>query len=237
MPSTPIYNLPTEHPDDDQPGISLHGGPLGTEPILAEAVETELERIDTDLADALNRLALLEAGTSLPGWTPIQSGTSGAVAEFDIDLTDGGRFGIGAFELIRLHMRHDLNADGYVNVRINNDTAAVYRNARLVHDSLGNLDDSGHSSALNRWQLGPGGTNSTNNFTAIFFHMSGNFSHGFQSHGMQPSNTDSVHRIAEHWGSLTAALSAAPSTLRIFASDGATSFSNSWWWCEGYRLP
>jgi hypothetical protein len=240
MPNTPIYAFPFERPpfsgNPDEPGITLHGGSAGGNPILAEEVETEISRIDTDVADLQTRMAAMEAGTSMVGWVPVQDG-SNTGASFDIDLTDGGRFAVGEFALVRLHMRHDLDADGYVNVRINNDTAAVYRNARLVHDSLGNLDDSGHSAALNRWQLGPGGTNSTNNFVATFFHMNGNFLHGFQSHGMQPSNTDSVHRIAEHWGSLTAALSAAPSSLRIFATDGATSFSNSWWWAEGYRVP
>src|SRR5690554_6056755 len=46
MPSTPIYGLPYEA-ESDQPGVSLRA----PGPILAEAVETELERIDTDVAD------------------------------------------------------------------------------------------------------------------------------------------------------------------------------------------
>lgn len=50
MPLTPVYGLPYEAPGD-QPLHSLTGGSSGTEPILAEQVEAQLQRIDDDIAE------------------------------------------------------------------------------------------------------------------------------------------------------------------------------------------
>lgn len=50
MPNTPIYGLPFENPSE-QPGITLHGGVPPSSPILAEEVEEELQRIDTDVTN------------------------------------------------------------------------------------------------------------------------------------------------------------------------------------------
>lgn len=81
MPVTPIYNLPFEDPTQDEPGHTLDGGSLGTEPILAVAVEAELARIDGDVstvqaaqaANVLNPpIAALRRSTnqSIPSGTP-----------------------------------------------------------------------------------------------------------------------------------------------------------------------
>lgn len=49
MPETPIYGLPFENPVGQQPGVTLHGGSPPSSPILAEAVEAELARIEAIL--------------------------------------------------------------------------------------------------------------------------------------------------------------------------------------------
>jgi hypothetical protein len=242
MPQTPVFGLPFEE-EGDQPGITLNGGEFGTEVILAEAVETALLGLNAsiqtnaaDIATLTARVAALEAGTTIPGWTPIQAG-SNTGASFSIDLTDGGRFAVGEFELVRLFMRFDLDAEGMVNVRINGDSSAVYRMGRLVYDANGLLDDSGGFSALARWQIGHGATVSTNNLIATFFHMGANNLHNYQATSQRSSDSATTTRRGEFWGSLSSALAATPSSLFVFAADGATSFSNSWWWAEGYRLP
>ena len=64
MPETPIYGFPFEHPVDDEPGHTLDGGSLGTEPILAQEVEDELERIDGGITDLQTALAgLIDSDT------------------------------------------------------------------------------------------------------------------------------------------------------------------------------
>jgi hypothetical protein len=251
MPETPIYSLPFEHSVDDEPGHTLDGGALGTEPILAEAVETELERIDTDLTDALTRLDLLEAGTSMVGWVPIKAGNNTG-ATFDIDLTDGGRFAVGAFDLLRLHMRYDLDATGVIGCRINGDTGAKYSFGTRQLDAANpsgdltafpisqaglGIDDITHVSPTSSWRIGQGGTVSTNNLMATFFHTNGDNFIGYQAKSTRMSTSGTTHAIADHWGALTTAIGAAPSFLRLFLGGGATSFTNAWWWAEGYRLP
>jgi hypothetical protein len=255
MPSTPTYGFPYEDPAD-QPGISITGGPLGTEDILAEAVEAEVERIDNTVTDHESRLALLEAGTSMVGWVPVQAGSSSG-ASFDIDLTDGGRFSAGEFALVRLHMRFDLDTTGGVLARINNDTGGnvyVY-GARtldatnpadpiaisstpfnLTRAALG-VDQLIHQDGVSAWQIGWGGTVSSNVLEAEFFHMNGNNLHAFMSRSVRQSTSATTHAESTHWGFLPSALSAAPSSIRILPGSGATNIEQAWWWAEGFRVP
>jgi hypothetical protein len=43
-------------------------------------------------------------------------------------------------------------------------------------------------------------------------------------------------RWGKHWGNVSG-LAAAPSTLRLVVANGATQFTNAWWWVEGFRTP
>jgi hypothetical protein len=250
MPSTPTYGFPYEDPAD-QPGISITGGPLGTEDILAEAVEAEVERIDNTVTDHESRLTLLEAGTSMVGWVPVQAGSSSG-ASFDIDLTDGGRFAVGEFALVRLHMRFDLDATGSVVARINNESASVYYFGQRTLDAVNpaadltafpispaalGIDEMTFQSGLTTWRIGWGATVSTNNLVCTFFHMNGNNLHNFQSTSTRMSTSGTTHAQSEHWGALSSALSATPSTIRILPGSGATNIEQAWWWAEGYRVP
>jgi hypothetical protein len=257
MPQTPVFGLPFEE-ESDQPGITLTGGEFGTEDILAEAVETALLGLQTsiqnntaDIVTLTARVAALEAGTTIPGWTPIQAG-SFTGATFDIDLTDGGRFPVGEFEMIRLHMRYDLDAVGTIGCRINGDTGAKYMFGTRQLDAANpsgdltafpitqaglGIDDLAHSPATSSWRIGQGGTVSTNNLMATFFHTTGDNFIGYQAKSTRMSTSGTTHAIADHWGALVAAIGSAPSFLRLFLGSGATSFTNAWWWAEGYRLP
>jgi hypothetical protein len=238
--STPVYGFPFEVPGD-RPGVSLSGGPTGDESdILAESVEAELERVDTAVADAQTRLDLLEAGTSMVGWVPVQSGNPGAVANFDVDLTDGGRFAAAEFELVRLHMRFQLDQLGSVRLRINAEgsgTSAYRTGSRGVDASDTDGIELLEHELVGSFVLGWGSTSSTNNLTCTLFHMNGNFFHNYQSVSTRQSSFATSHTWTEHWGSLVETLSAEPSTLRVFTGHGATAFSNVWFWCEGYRVP
>lgn len=74
MPDTPIYALPFETNPTDAPGHSLHGGLVGTDPILAEAVETELARIDAAAA-VVGDIVLPAYSTYTPTFTGIGTAT------------------------------------------------------------------------------------------------------------------------------------------------------------------
>lgn len=241
MPVTPVYSFPTPAPGEP-PDV-----PVDMQD-LADAVETEVARIDVDVSDHGTRLAALEAGTSMVGWVPIQSGFNSG-ATFNIDLTDDGRFTIGEFQNIRLHMRYELDDPGGVFMRINADTTAVYTWGMRVLDAANQtdapvnmtraafgIDDLSHVNG-NSWRIGWGATVSNNNLICTIFHTNGNNLHSFQATSNRMSTSATTHAEATAWGNLTGALSATPSSLRMFTASGATSYTNAWWWAEGYRVP
>jgi hypothetical protein len=250
MPSTPKYGFPFESPPfaspSTEPGETLHGGSTGTSDILAEKVEEELDRVDIDVQDLLARVEAIENGLIVPGWTHIQSG-SNIGPNFDIDLTDDGKFSIGEFVLLRLHMRYDLTAEGFIRLLVNNDGGpSAYNGGMRVLDAA-NADPTGatpasigvdvlnHWTSINWWNIGWGATVSTNNLICTILHTDATNLHNFHSVGGRMSTSATTHAEVTAWGNLLSSLSAAPSSLRI-APDGVE-FSNSWWWVEGYRVP
>lgn len=245
MPSTPIYGFPFEK-TGDQPGHSVHGGQSGTDPILAEAVETELERVDSTASDLQAQVTALQAevdamkaGELGIGWTLIAKGNHSG-GTFSIDVTDGGRFDPAEFSLIRLHARYDLDggAESYVYCQVNGDsTAGLHRTGGIVWDADGNQDVTFHQVAQS-WRLAYGSTISTGNFTLQIFHTAVDPGLlNYQAYGTRQSDTSNVHRWTTAWGSLTAARTL--SSLQMFAETtgggGSDQFTNIWWWLEGFR--
>ena len=249
---TPVFNLPFEAPGDE-PGHTLDGGEFGLDPILAEAVEAALlglaASINThtaQLAAVEQRLDDLEDGTSMVGWVPIVSGTSGAVASFDLDITAGGKFPVGHFALLRLHMRFDLSGTGVVNIRINNDSGTgdpYYFGMRAT--DFANAGESGvdilnHASQTS-WRVGYGATVSTNNLICEIFHTNAATLHNFQATSARMSQGSATTQAqATAVGALASNLSATPTSLRLLAfttAGVAISFAQAWYWLEGYRVP
>lgn len=80
MPTTNNYNFPYEALTD-QPGWSLHGGLLGTELILAEEVDRELNRVESgatsDIGDLRSDLDLLSTRFNTTGAQTIDYITDG----------------------------------------------------------------------------------------------------------------------------------------------------------------
>lgn len=87
MPSTRIYGLPYEHPQTDQPGITLHGGDPPSSPILAEEIERVARALDLRIAD-------LEAKAALP--------VSGSRVATEIVTADSATFTTSETELVRV---------------------------------------------------------------------------------------------------------------------------------------
>lgn len=249
MPFTPVYGFHFEDADD-QPGVSLTGGSVGTELILAEQVENEIQRVEGDIGNVEDRvtavearLDLLEAGTTQPGWTPIASGSAGSTASFIIDLTNGGRFLDGAFEMYRLQMRYDLDGgSGNVLMRVNSDDSAIYRSGLVNYPSTGpaTSDIALHFSAAQGWRVARGATLTSNNMELLLFAVTGGGVLTFQSTSNRQSDTASVHQWIECWGALSSG-TLTPTSLRLhvfggdLGGDSASSFTNAWWYVEGFR--
>lgn len=218
----------------DQPGTSLRA----PDEILAQQVQDKFVTTDAEIAAIKTRLNNLEDGSSMVGWVPIGSGIESSVATFDLDLTGGGKFSIGDFDVVQLFARFDLDAVGVVRMRINNDsgTGSNYRGGGFFTDVTGSVDDSVFADTDN-WPIAHGSTTSTCNLTTTLYHMGGVQLHNYQSTSSRQSSNSDVHRTGAFWGALSTGLSAAPSTLRLLTGNGASSFVNFWWWLTGLKMP
>lgn len=244
MPVTPTYSLPFEKNPEDLPGKTLHGGPAGTDPILAEAVETEIIRVDDNISDLDERLTAIETGHGpfqSASWRPIATGTTGSVDSFQIDLTDDGRFTTPPrWNLVRVYMRFDLNDSGggtaRVNMQINGDNSPSYNSGFITYDADGNLDLTSHLSDGGSWRIAHGATISTNNLILTLFHTASDPGLiNFQCESARHSSGSNVHRRTFAWGALGSG-GLTPEFLSFETFGGADGFNNAWWWAEGARF-
>jgi hypothetical protein len=234
--STSPDNFPFEVVGD-QPGISLHGGLSGTEDILAEVVQDKFVTTDTTLSDLTARVTALETGTGGAGWIPIDFGSDSG-ASFSIDLTAGGKFpSPPLWNMVRFHMRVDLDAVGTVSCRVNGDADSVYTAGSSVVDAENNFDAvNWYFPGSSSWRIAHLSTISTGNLILTLFRTDANPGLiSFQCESARMSSTDgSVHRRTHAWGALTSAKTL--SSMQFFAVDGAMSFVNAVWWAEGLRM-
>lgn len=225
MPSTPTYGLPFEAPGD-LPGHTLDGGTAGNQPILAEAVETELVRVEQAIADLRTE--------ALRGWRPIADGAEESVGFFDIDLTAGGDFPAGTFGLVRIHLRGQLTVNGgNIWARVNNSGNSDHRWGMVVTQlSNGTVADSGRGDS-NEWRLAEWSSSPSSTCTVTLYRTDG--APGiisYQSQGGTYGGT-SNHLVSVAAGRLM--MSQTLSSLRIGGSIGGGQFDNVRWWAEGYR--
>lgn len=236
MPITPVYGFHFED-EDDQPGISLTGGAAGTELILAEQVEEELQNVQTQVTNIDDRVGVIEE-QGVPGWTYIAKGNNTGPA-FNIDVTRGGVFSAGTFDLIRIHMRFELDVvGGWVVGRPNNDqTAGRYRSGSLIWGADGSLKESFYNGSTSGWRVGHGDTGGTNNLILEIFSTNGDSLLNFQGTSTRMAGNSATMRWNQHWGDLNEGVGAPMSFFRMSASIGANTFDNAWWWVEGFRAP
>ena|SRR5690554_1196584 len=227
MPQTPVYGLPFEAPGD-LPGHTLDGGPVGDQPILAEAVEAELSRIDGDVADLQAEVAR--------GWTPIASGGEAAVSAFTVDVTAGGRYPAGTFSLLRLHLRGQMDSDAqWLSLNINNSLDAdTHRRGWLqFRASDGTVTDSGMGDATT-WRIGYwSGQLVGNTCTVELFDTDIASFVSYKSTSEYQSGNASTFYRTECWGRLNE--NRLVSSLRV-GRVGSSNISSCRWWLEGYRI-
>lgn len=204
---------------------------------LAEALDTKLTALDSAISDLQTRATALEDGTGGSGMIAIGTGNNSG-SDFTIDLTAGGKFpSPPLWNLVKIYMRFDLNATGYVECRINGDSDAVYRSSGLPIDALGNNDsqDGWHFDDGLAWRIGHGGTVSTNNLDFTIYHTAANPGLlNFQATSGRQSDDPSAHRYTISHGSLISTKTA--SSLFFQPVSGASTFVNAWWWAFGMRM-
>ena len=224
MPQTPVYGLPFEAPGD-LPGHTLDGGPVGDQPILAEAVEAELLRVDQSVADL--------RADALRGWRPIGSGAVTSVGFFDIDLTAGGTFPAGTFSLVQVHLVGKLSIDGgNIWARVNNNGNSDHRWGIVVTQlSNGATTDSGRADG-NEWRIGE--WSSSPRSTCDLRLYGTDVTPGIIAYQAEASTAGgtSNHLMSRAAGRLMASQNL--SSLRIGGSIGGGQFDDCTWWAEGY---
>lgn len=221
--------------NNDVPAVTLRREATGE--TLAEQVQAKFVTADASISDLTARVSALEDGTGGVGWIPISTGnTSGD--DFTLDLTAGGKFpDPPLWNVIKVFMRADLDAAGYVECRINGDSDAVYRSSGLPFDGQGNVDsqDSWYFDTGLAWRIGHLSSVSTGTLEMTIFNADSNPGlFGFQCTSGRESDDDSAHRYTIAHGSTIATKTI--SSLFFQPSAGAASFVNAWWDVAGLRV-
>lgn len=231
MASTPTQGFPYPVPNDipDVPSDIR---------ALAEALDTKISDLDATISDLQSRTAALEDGTGGAGWIPIATGSDSG-STFSVDLTAGGKFpSPPLWNLVRVHMRADLDAAGEIRLQINGDGDSVYRSGAAMFDaeSPANSDPSNwHRFDQPTWSIAHLSTISTGNLILTLFHTAANPGLiNFQCTSARQSDDANVHRQTIASGSLTSAKT--PTSLLFRTGAGATEYVDAWWWAEGLRM-
>lgn len=146
MPSTPIYGLPFSE-FTQQPGVTLHGGLPPSSPILAEEVEEELARIDSDVAGVSGDVTALETlflSTGVQTIATIDTGQGTNTTEFvNIPQTfrnlviDWTGVSDGATEIDSLALRFNGDAtDAYVSRLSRNNADGTFQSTDGILDNF-----------------------------------------------------------------------------------------------------
>jgi hypothetical protein len=222
--------LPHESLTGDEPTSTLNGGSAGTVPKLAVATQTALTSIRTDVqtvADAAAAAAL--------GWTTIDTGTE--TAAFTIDLTAGGTWPAGTFEMVRVYFRGATSEDGVrVNARVNADSTAALHlrtwevrnlNGGAIIDSL-----AGNSGEVTSWPFAWWSSGLSCNAQMLIYNTDVSSILSMEASSYRASSGDTIRHRGVFHGHLASARLL--DSLQIFATTG--SISSCRWWAEGLRL-
>lgn len=221
---TQIYQFPREVYPSDPPGHTLYGGQSGTSPVLADAVEEELDRVETTVIGGIDsRVAALEAVPTPPSWVAIQSGTVSNAATFVIS-------GIptGVYSRLRLHMfgNNETTVDP-IRIRVNGDsTTDLHKSGYLTHDAEGTLQFSTDLFDAEFWEIATWGTANGCTAEVTLFGTHTFNPVGFLGSGSRPASTLAGHQFTRSWGRLNSPRLV--DSLRVSGPQG-NNFSTEWW--------
>ena len=224
MPETPIYGFSFETLDD-APGHSLHGGLDGTQPILAEQVESEISRVDDSSNELEDRISLLET----TGWKDIVHGELWTANPISIPAN--------LYDMIRVRIGGSISGGaGTVTMQVNQESGntSLHESAWMTWNPsataiLESAVFTGNAWTIGKWNSIAG---SFIELTILGTDQATNLP--FSGTSTQVSDTGNVRRISRFSGRL-----ASPrllSRLSFFTVGSGTSIgSNFRIWIEGHR--
>jgi len=224
VPVTPVYGLPHER-GVTLPGRTLTGGPTGDDPILAEAVEAEVERVDGDVVDLQQAIAALPR---VVDQGEITEPTSNSGINIPVPS--------GEFIQLRLTLRGHCSALTQVGIRINDDSTNMYLSGRVTRRaSDGEVTDTHHNDSGSMFLLGEWSTLSANNAVIDFFntHDSQFISH--QARVARMSTNPVNHRISDAWGRITE--SRLLTHINVRTNTVGEGYNNLFWQLVGIPSP
>ena len=222
--------------DPDPPALTQNAAGDWEEPLARVFVGANASDVsDSDITDE----RLYSRSPLLPsfGWVPINSGLHASTGFFDVDVTAGGMFPAGTFELLRLHLRGHLDDVGTVWVRPNNDSGAGYiTGGNVARASDGDVVDSFHNASAGEMRVAQWGTRAAGNTAKVTLYRTGGTGHTvtMESSGVRNADSAADHRFSRYGGRVNTPMLI--SSLRVAGTIGdATQFEDVRWWLEGYR--
>jgi len=225
MPQTPTYGLPFEHPRDDLPGYTLDGGPAGDQPILAEAVETELARLDNQISALQAQIDALKSR----GWQDITP-AGGVIIEENTTIQVPAA---DTYDMIRVYARGSLNGDGFLSMRINADnTTDLHRRMRITFDPSAGTIQIGSSTSGNVWLAFPWSNTANCTAEALLMNTDIPSALSYQAFSTNPRGASNERRMSLTGGDL--GFNRTLSSIQFVGTN--TTINQVRIWIEGHRV-
>src|SRR5690606_18898524 len=225
MPQTPTYGLPFEHPRDDLPGYTLDGGPAGDQPILAEAVETELARLDNQISALQAQIDALKSR----GWQDITP-AGGVIIDENTTIQVPAA---GTYDMIRVYARGSLNGTGFLSMRINADNSTdLHRRIRVTFNPSDGTIQASTSDAGSVWLAFPWSDTANCTAEALLMNTDIPSALSFQAFATNPRGTAAERRMSLSGGYLR--FNRTLSSTTFVATN--TTINSVRIWIEGHRV-
>lgn len=226
MPLSVPDQFPFEAPGD-QPLHSLTGGSSGTEPILAEVLQTKWSALQTTIGDLADRLTVVEAASAASRWRHITTGSQTGGASTPALAVPAG------FLMLRLSAWGDMADNQDLLLRVNEDSGSNHIWGLNIWGAgtAGATTDFTHSGGgTSAWRIGRWATTESNNSLVNIFPGDGGQNPSYLSYSHRDSTTDTSHGIQLGRGKYLGDV--VISSLRILANG--TTFQDVRWVLEGY---
>jgi hypothetical protein len=216
--------FPFEAPGD-QPLHSLTGGSSGTEPILAEVLQTKWSALQTTIGDLADRLTVVEAAVAASRWRHITTGSqSGGAATPALAVPSG-------FLMLRLAVWGDMDAAEDLMLRVNGDSGSNHIWGLNIRAADGTTTSFSHSGAgTGAWRIGRWATTESNNSLVNIFPGDGGQNPSYLATAHRVSTGVTGHQIQHGYGKYLGDV--VVSSLTILANS--TTFQDVRWVLEGY---
>lgn len=225
MPNEPLFGFAYEDPEQDQPGVSVHGGVPPQGPgILALQVAAALSARVSEIAALDVRLIAVETAVAASRWRHITEGSQSGGTDFTLAVPAG-------YKMLRMNVWGDVSTTADIGIQINGSGTNIHIWGFLGWDSNGANDIANHSAAgTNAWRVASWSSVESNNSRIEIFPTDGSANPSYLASAHRDSTDPSAHQQQFGFGKFQA--DAVVSSIRVLATAGA--WQTVSWVLEGY---